>query len=179
MGNQLKICGIAALLLANATGAVAQSPGAPDPAGIAVPDLAAAANKLGDERKFFVFHKPGVSFAQAYSDLSFCARYIPHGAMRSVNSFVPWTSEDPLRPQVVTSQHGLVGAVILGVVSGPLERSNRQTKMIRCMVPRGYARYRTSEALWKSINGEDMARAMAVQARIASGPVPPTPRTLP
>jgi hypothetical protein len=137
------------------------------PSPVAVPNLAVAAQDLG------------VSFEQAHADLAFCSRYIPHGRMRSSSSFVPWVRDDALRPQVITPQYGLVGAVILGIVSGPLERSNRQTKMIRCMVPRGYARYRTSEALWKSINGEDMAMSLAVQARIASGPVPPTPRTLP
>ena len=45
------------------------------PPDVVVPDLAADSRKLGDPRKFFVFHQPGVSLEQARTDFAFCARY--------------------------------------------------------------------------------------------------------
>jgi hypothetical protein len=75
--------------------------------------------------------------------------------------------------------YGLVGVAIMAIISGPLDRSVRQSRMMRCMLPRGYARYRTSESMWKQLNGKDLAQSILVQAKIASGPVPPTERTLP
>jgi len=68
----------------------------------------------------------------------------------------------------------------MGRIAGPLERSIRQSRLYRCMVPRGYARYRTSEDVWKLLNsGSAAPRAIMLQARIAAGPTPPTPRVEP
>jgi hypothetical protein len=168
-----------ALLLGSASPAVAQQIAIPAETAIAVPDLHVPDSDLGDERKFFFFHKPGVSFAEAYADLSFCSRFIAHGQQRSLPDFVPWQRNDPARPIPDNLSYGLVGIAIMAIIDGPIERSIRQTRMMRCMLPRGYARYRTSEAQWKQVSTGDLATAVAVQARIASGPVPPTPRTLP
>ena len=59
-------------------------------------------------------------------------------------------------------------APIMAIIDGPIDRSIRQSRMMRCMLPRGYARYRTSEALWKQINSTDLAASVEVQATIAS-----------
>jgi hypothetical protein len=170
-------CG-AALLAAGPSPVFAQS--AASETSVATPDLNLPANALGDERKYFVFHKPGVTVEQATSDLGFCWRFLPHGFQRPIPSFVPWQRSDGVRKAPNTiGPYGLVGDIIGGIVAGPLERSMRQSRMFRCMVPRGYARYRTSEALWKEINMGDAAQAIRIQALIAAGPVPPTPRVLP
>ena len=145
----------------------------------AVPDLNVPAQALGDERKFFVFHKAGVGLDQARSDLAFCSRYIARGQQRFLPDFVAWKTEDPATPIPVALNYGLVGLGIMAIIDGPIDRSVRQARMMRCMLPRGYARYRTSEALWKQINSRDVAASVEVQARIASGPVPPTPRVFP
>jgi hypothetical protein len=167
--------GLALALLTAATPGAAQT-GPAEPA-IAVPDLAAAEDDLGDPRKYWVLHKPGVSIAQATQDLSFCWRFVPHGVQRSVPTFVPWRRSDPARPvRYDGGQYGLVGAAIGAIISGPLERSIRQTRMFRCMVPRGYARYRVTEDLWKEIYQAEPAQAITTLAAIAAGPVPPTPR---
>jgi hypothetical protein len=175
----LKHCVVAALLLAGASGAYGEGDVPPNPANISVPELNVASNELGDERKFFFFHKQGVTFADAYADLSFCSHYIPRGQQRFLPDFVPWQRDDPARPIPNGLNYGLVGIAMMAIIDGPIDRSVRQTRMMRCMLPRGYSRYRTSEALWKQVNGKDVAASLPVLARIASGPVPPTPRTLP
>ncbi|HTK59234.1 MAG TPA: hypothetical protein VL336_09660 [Sphingomicrobium sp.] len=161
----------AAFLAASSFPAPAQQP--------VMPDLNVPASDLGDERKFFVFHKAGVSLEQARADLGFCSRYIARGQQRFLPDFVAWKHADPARPVPNNLNYGLVGVAIMAIIDGPIDRSIRQARMMRCMLPRGYARYRTSEALWKRINSDDLASAIELQAQIASGPVPPAPRTLP
>lgn len=161
----------AALLAACASTAIAQ--------GTPLPDLDVPEKALGDERKFFVFHKAGIGLEEARADLGFCSRYIARGQQRFLPDFVAWKQADPATPVPMTLNYGLVGVGIMAIIDGPIGRSIRQTRMMRCMLPRGYARYRTSEAVWKQINGDDLAASVDVQARIAAGPPPPTPRTLP
>lgn len=170
---------LAPALMLSASPAWAQEAVAPDPESIAVPDLNIPPRQLGDPKKFFVFHKPGVTFEAARQDIAFCSRYIARGMQRQYPSFVAWQSEPPPDPIVQSVNYGLVGVAIMAIISGPLERSIRQSRMMRCMLPRGYARYRISESLWKQLNGDDLERSVLVQAKIASGPVPPTERTLP
>jgi hypothetical protein len=166
----VKVILAAALLAASASAALAETP---------VPNLSVPDNELGDERKFFVFHKEGVSLGQARADLGFCSRFIARGQQRFLPDFVAWKQADPATPVPMSLNYGLIGVAIMAIIDGPIDRSIRQTRMMRCMLPRGYARYRTSEALWKQINSKDLVASVEVQARIASGPVPPTPRTLP
>ena len=169
----------AALIVAIGWPASAQSSAAPNPAASGVPDLDVPEASLADERKYFLFHKAGVTFDAAQQDLTFCSRYIARGAQRKYPTFVAWQRPQGPRPVVQTYQYGLVGAAIGAIIAGPIDRSIRQSRLIRCMVPRGYARYRTSEAVWRQVNGDDLAQSIALQARIASGPMPPTPRTYP
>jgi hypothetical protein len=173
----VKYAVVAALFASAASPAFAQS--VPDASSVIVPELQVSDSELGDERKFFFFHKQGVSYADAYADLAFCSRYIARGPQRSLPDFVPWQREDPAKPIEYILNYGLVGVAIMAIVDGPIDRCIRQSRMMRCMLPRGYARYRTSEALWKQVNGKNVPPSIAVQARIASGPVPSTPRTLP
>lgn len=170
---------LAMILVSAACPVWAQQPVGPDPESIVAPDLDIPPEQLGDPKKFFVFHKPGVTFEAARQDIGFCFRYVPLGAQRTYPGFVPWQTEPPPNPFVQTGNYGLVGAAIGAIISGPLVRSVRQSRMMRCMLPRGYARYRISESLWKRLNGDDLAQSILAQAKIASGPVPPTERTLP
>lgn len=162
-------------------GAVPAAAAAPaSPAGIGLPDLNVPDGKLADSRKYFLLHKPGVTVEQAEADLGFCWRFIPRGVGRSVPSFVPWGKTDAPRPiPSGGGQYGLIGIGIAAMVAGPINRSLRQSRIFRCMVPRGYARYRTSEAIWNQLNSSDAARSIRLQALIAAGPVPPTPRIRP
>lgn len=154
---------------------------ADEPAIPAIPSLAVPADQLGEEQKFFVLYKAGVSVEDAQADLSFCWRFLAHGVPRQVPAFVPWRQPSMAKPiDYSAGPFGLlVGVAIGAIIAGPIDRGIRQMRMIRCMVPRGYARYRTSEDVWKQLNTDDAARSIRLQALIAAGPVPPTPRVLP
>jgi hypothetical protein len=153
---------------------------APPPTGPSIASLAVPDNQLGDARKYFLLHKPGVSVEQAQADLSFCWRFLPHAGSKIVPGFVAWQRATAAKPvDYSLTQYGLVGDAIGAIIAGPLERSMRQSRIFRCMVPRGYARYRTSEAIWKQLNTGDAAQSIRLQAQIAAGPVPPTPQVLP
>src|SRR5881396_737687 len=101
-----------------------------------VPDLNVPDNVLGDERKFFVFHKAGVTLEQARADLGFCSRYIARGQQRFLLDFVAWKQADPAKPVPMSLNYGLMGVAIMAIIAGPIDRSVRQTRMMRCMLPR-------------------------------------------
>ena len=148
---------------------------------IPLPDLAHDSRPLGDEHKFFIFHQHGVTLDQARADLRYCFRYTRTGPGIQMPYFFPFDGRPGAgRPASYDGgQFGLTGALIGAIIAGPIERSKRQINLMRCMLPRGYARYRVSEGLWKELNGNDVAADVEVQARLASGAVPPTPRVLP
>ncbi len=169
---------LGALLLAASVPAMAQS--SPGPITSVAPDIAADPRPLGDERKFFIFHRADTSLSEARADLAFCFRYVQTGAGILLPYFAAWEGEGPGKAAVYDGgQYGLVGSLIGAMIAGGLERSKRQMNMMHCMIPRGYARYRISEGLWKELNGADRIASIEVQARLAAGPVPPTPRVLP
>lgn len=168
----------AAWALASVHTAFAQP--SPVAASAPLPDLAAPEKDLGDERKYWVLHKPGVSAEVAAQDLRFCWQFVPHGMQRGVPGFVPWRKGDANRPvNYDGGNYGLVGLAIASVIAGPLERSIRQSRMFRCMTPRGYHRYRITEAKWKELYEADPETAITSLAALAAGPVPPNPRVLP
>lgn len=149
-------------------------------AAIAVPNLAADARPLGDERKFFIFHRTDTSLDEARADLNFCFRYVQTGPGIIFPYFYAWKGHGAGRPAIYDGgQYGMVGALIGAMIAGGLERSKRQMNMMHCMLPRGYQRYRISEPLWKELNGKERVASIEVQARLASGPVPVTPRIVP
>ena len=131
------------LLVASADPGLAQQT-IPSETAIAIPDLHIADSDLGDERKFFVFHKVGVSFAEARADIGFCSRFILRGQQRFLPDFVAWKQVDPANPIPNQLNYGLVGEVIMAIIAPAIDRSVRQTRMMRCMLPRGYARYRAT-----------------------------------
>lgn len=144
-----------------------------DPSTIIVPDIAADTRSLGNENKFFVFHRPNTSFAAAEADVRFCMRYINQTMFPPMPDFVPWEDAPPVGD--APRYAGLIGQLVVDGVA----RSLRQSNVMRCMLPRGYVRYRISEGLWKEINYRELESSIMIQAKIASGPTPPTPRTYP
>lgn len=176
-----KIC---AMLIAFviADPAVAQPAVSTAPPVVTVPDLASDRRALGDERKYFIFHQQGTSLDQARTDFEYCSRFTVLGAGLVFPDFIPLDSKPvPANPVNYDfgGQYGLTGVIIGAMIAGPLERGKKQMAMMRCMLPRGYARYRISEELWKEINGKDRLAAIEVQAHLATGPVPTTPRVMP
>ena len=146
-----------------------------------LPDLNVPEQQWGDDRKYVVFHKAGISVTEAEADFRFCWRFLPHGVQRRSPSFVPWQKRDPARPVAYDgSAYGLLGAAIGAIMLGPLERSIRQSRLYACMLPRGYARYRTSEEVWGRLNDDaNPQKSIRLQALIAAGPAPRTARMEP
>lgn len=183
----LRSMGIVAPALALSMPAAADEMGSksaalPDPATIVVPDLSGSgsAEVVENGWKYFFFRQDGVSFADAHADLAFCYRYMGNSNWGTVGMprFVPWQEAPVDRTKdinaPVNSNYGLlgyaVGAVISGMIEGTLVRRDRQSKMRRCMETRGYVRYGVAEEIWENVIAMEPADAIAVQAKIASGP---------
>lgn len=169
-------------LLLGVAAAVADVPPVPNPALIHVPDLAADTRPLGNEKKFFVFHRAGGTFEEALTDLRFCFRFANQPLWNPPPEFVPWVEANQTKNnEPVLPPYGVVGVLMdeaFGITAS-VERSNRQINMMSCMLPRGYVRYRISEPLWHELNGKSLEQSLLLQAKIASGPAPTTPRVNP
>lgn len=147
----------------------------PDPATVSVPDLASSADPKvqKDGYKFFFFHNPSVSFAEAYADISECRSFLAGGGLAGLPAFRPWVEPVKRKQQVnYASPYGLVGAAMAAIIVPKIERGQRNNKLRRCMEPRGYARYPVAEADWDRLNEGDPATLIAMQAKLASGPKP-------
>ncbi|MXP47273.1 hypothetical protein GRI43_07695 [Altererythrobacter luteolus] len=145
---------------------------------IEVPDLVAADGKYGNELKFFVFHKVGTSFADARREIAECSSHLARGKQLKMPAFLAWEDSDRTAEQVeFNGSYGLVGLAFYSILEGPLDRSIRQQVMMRCMLPRGFDRYSVTEPMWKQIHeGDNPSELINLQAAIASGPVPSTPK---
>jgi hypothetical protein len=157
----------------------AQSGAPPDPATLVLPDMTPTRDPhvIGDGWRHFYFHKPGVAYEEAYRDFSDCYRFLPTaGADPRLPMFVPWTERPGAAQLPQTSYGGLVGSVILGLVSGPINRRDRQSRMRRCMEPRGYVRYPLAEEIWRQLIDDYSQRSIALQALVASRAAPALPQ---
>lgn len=155
--------------------------GLPDPATITVPDTSASDPEvLKEGYKFFYFHNPSVSFAEASADIAECRSFLASGAPPSVPGFIPWT--EPVKrkqnsgPGMFGATYGLIGvgitAGLAAIIMPKMERGVRNNKLRRCMEPRGYSRFALPEASWKVLNQGDEKQLILMQARLASGPRP-------
>ena len=130
--------------------------------------------------KYFFLHMPGISFDQALGDFHDCYPQITVGASIVTPAFVPWRRAAVARPQVNNGgSYGLVGMAIGAMIAGPIERSYRQMRLARCMLPRGYGRYSMTKEAWQQLNGGDQEQSMIAQARLASGVTPTSTRMVP
>lgn len=146
----------------------------PDPATIALPAMTSSRDPkvAANGWKYFYFHKAGVGFTEAHADLADCYRFLEAGPNSPLPTFVPWHDRPGRREPTYNPQFGLVGAIIGGMIEGTIVRRNRQSKMRRCMEPRGYQRYAVAEDVWRQLVEGDPRRSIAMQAKIAAGPTP-------
>lgn len=146
----------------------------PDPATITLPDVTPSTDEKvrKDGARYFYFHKAGVSFAEAYADIAGCYRYLFAGEVMRVPGFAPWVEPGPRRTIARTPQYGFVGAIIGGMIAGPLLRSDRNSKLRRCLDPRGYQRFAIPKEIWKAVMDGDLRDSILRQAKLASGPTP-------
>lgn len=149
----------------------------PDPATIKVPTATGVRDPkvAASGWKHFYFWRANTSYTEAYRDVADCYRFLPvPNAAGDVPSFAPFNARPnaAIVKPVVVNNYGLVGTVIGGMVAGPIERRFRQSRMRRCMEPRGYERFPATEATWEEIIDNYSPGSIAVQAKLASGPRP-------
>lgn len=163
----------ATLAVSVSSAALAQPP-VPDPATVSTPDV----TPTGDPKvhaagnEYFYFHKPGVTFQQAYADVSDCFRYLPTGEFLTVPGFAPWHEANQRKDIPRQNQYGLVGVAVASMIAGPLERGLQNAKLRRCLEPRGYVRYAVPAATYKAIFSGPAETTIGVLSKLASGPQP-------
>jgi hypothetical protein len=153
----------------------------PDPATITMPDMTPSRDAIENGWKFFYFQKPGVTYAEAYADISECYRFFASYGYSSgqVPSFMPWVApSDGPRPALPMprSQYGLIGDIMVSIAARQTNRRDRIARMRRCMEPRWYVRYPLREEIWHQLVDDYSPRTIAMQALAASGPVPDLPQ---
>jgi hypothetical protein len=148
----------------------------PDPAAIKIPDLSGGhdADVVSNGWKYFYFWRADTSFAEAYADISDCYRFMPvANAQGLLPMFATWgQSPDVEKRQPNPYAYGLVGMAIGAIVAGPLERRAHQSRLRRCMEPRGYQRYPLQERRWEELTDNFSPSSIAMQAKAASGSAP-------
>jgi hypothetical protein len=175
MDRVLTMAAALAVLFAGAAPAAAQGEGPPDPATIELPDLTPSRDPevIANGGKHYYFHKPGVSYAEAYEDFSECYRYLPVlYADRGLPMFAPWSGKPGVERFQPANNYGLVGMGIAALFLGPIERRARQAPVRRCLETRGYVRYAVAENVWRQLVDGYSERSIAVQAKAASRPAP-------
>jgi len=175
--------GCAALI---STNAFAQTP--PDDLKVTAADLVFEASEKHTEEfhKYFYFHKEGVSFETARNEIGECHVYQdgPVGGEGEVVAIVPrfvsLSENQSYKPYVYNDQGGgVVGAIIGGMIAGPILQKNRAQRYRKCMEYKGYDRYGISKDLWKTFSKGVPGDDLIMQASIASGPKPKTEKILP
>lgn len=164
-------------LFAQASDAVPSSESKlPDPATITIPDLTGGRDPqvIKNGWKYFYFWRADTSFEQAHTDFVDCYRFLPKGGGNALlPGFGRWGgSEDLKKTTTDVNNYGLVGVAIGAIIAGPLERRARQSRLRRCMEPRGYQRYPLQEIRWETLTDNFSSQSITLQAKAASGPRP-------
>lgn len=146
----------------------------PDPAALVLPSLDGSDPSVAREGwKYFYFHKEGATYEQAYGDFAECYRFMPSSSVTSgkLPMFVPWVERQGARAAPNTNSYGLVGIAIAAIIDGPLTRRSRQSRLRRCLEPRGYVRYPIAKESWQKLF-DVTDESIALQAKAASLPKP-------
>jgi hypothetical protein len=156
-------------------GALAQeAPPLPDPATVSAPDVTPSQDPKvrNDGYKFYYFHNPDVSFAEAVQDLRECRAYLSFAGPAQVPGFIPWDEAHRRRVVNGAPAFGLVGLGLAAIILPKYERGVRSNIMRRCMGTRGYQRYAIPEKTFDLLNDGDEEQLIMMQAKLASGPKP-------
>lgn len=122
-----------------------------------------ADNDDGDPRKFFWFHREGVTQEAARTDIEYC---------------LAQTSSIRAQDKESSGTGGLIGALIEHAIHSAIEgaetRRMRFAGMRMCMGVYGYSRYQVPEREWNEMmSSEDAVDRLTAYA---SGPMPTTER---
>lgn len=124
-----------------------------DPATVVVPDLSFQPTKRDVEGygDYFYFHKDGVSFANALTDIKECSSYsLAITPFKKIPDFVPIGGDpDPNAKSDYNGQisansflmRGMAGAIVVGFIVDGETRSVERGNTRRCMGYLGYQRY--------------------------------------
>lgn len=172
--------GLALLLMLLAAPATGQpgAPPVPDPASVTVPALTGLRDPavVKDGAKYYVFWRADTSFQQAYADIADCARFTPMAAGNAalLPMFIAWRGKPEARDDSSPPSHpyGLVGDVMGALIMGSATQLAAQGRLHACLAPLGYQRFPIPKATWKVIAADASPAAIAVRAKIASGPRP-------
>jgi hypothetical protein len=125
--------------------------------------------------KNYFFHREGVDFKTALSDLNECEYYSTFNE--------PWVRPPTFMPFALNSIGGartkpsynrptLMSAVFGGMVMKPLSRRMHNANMRTCMNFRGYSRYGLTEEINTEIEKNGQEESLLIRAMIASGSKP-------
>lgn len=147
----------------------------PDPATVSVPDVAPSNDPKvrEDGYKFYYFHNPEVSFAEAHRDFVECRAHLVVGGAAQAPGFIPWGEEHRRKVYEGTPMFpGLFTQALAAIILPKMQRGVESNKMRRCMGTRGYVRYAIPEKTWDILNDGEEAQIILMQAKLASGPKP-------
>lgn len=168
------------IALAAATPAWGQvaPPLAPDPSTIAVPDLSGGRDPavVRDGGKYYTFWRAETSYEQAYADFADCVRFLPIAQANAplLPMFIAWRGVAEARDDAAgpTQQYGLVGEIMGSLIMGSATQLAAQSRLHACLAPLGYQRFPIPKVTWQTISADGSPAAVALRAKIASGPRP-------
>ena len=150
----------------------------PDPTTVTVPDMAFKPGR-SDLRGFddyFYFHKSGVSYERAFTDMDQCRIQSEMAQLAPpIPRFIPLGGEPAKEPGFhvpVYSQYGVAGAIIGEIFIEAATEDLTAATGRKCMAYKGYHRYGTTRAIYKQIDSGTDGEKLARKAVIASGPPP-------
>ena len=143
----------------------------PNPASVTIPKLDATSSD-----DYYYFHKSGVSYERAFSDLDECRIYsLETRVQAKIPKFLALNS-DGLRSESTSDtlfeQRHWLGFAILFPLWEKGEENNVNAGLRRCLAYKGYDRYGTYHASWNLIAEGADTQKFARLALIASGPRP-------
>ena len=148
---------------------------------LAMPKLAFTASPTDaqDFDKYYVFHRPETSFAEAYADIVECDGYARGLSSGVAYQEVPY----PYAGTMAGAIGGAIGNALAVAIFGSAEKRRlRRVNIRQCMNFKGYERFGLSKDLWKEFNFEeglsgvtekDRQRCLMLQAMVASAPTQP------
>jgi hypothetical protein len=142
-------------------------------------DYAQTPEIAADFDKYFFFHRPDTSFAEAFEDISRCDA-MAAGISYSANA--DSTAAMAQYGVLAGALGGAIGNAIGDAIFGSAERRRiRRINMRNCMGFKGYLRYGMERELWQAfhfeegngrVTGDERTGYLLKQARVAAGPVP-------
>ena len=161
-------------IAANAAGTNAVPPPV-DPAKVTVPPLVFTPKPRdgGNEWRYHVFQKDGVSFEIALADLRQCTAYT-NGlvAQAPIPAFVPFGASGFAVAGPRFANMGLVGNLVIDAFMSGMQSEMESYNLRRCMTYKGYRRYGVTRKLWSELTKGSSEEVTVRMALIASGAKP-------